>query len=252
MPSSSSTSPASPNPTNPPSKPWSPSPAQLGLIKLVVFSLGLLPLARLLGDLGPNPPEFVSQHTGTWTFNLLLLTLCVSPLRAWTGAHWLIRLRRSLGLLSFFYALLHLASFALFEHEFAINAIARDILDRPFIAVGFVAFLLMLPLALTSNHRAIARLGGRRWQELHRNIYLIGILAAVHYLWLARITEYFYPLSYTIILALLLAWRVGERLKKSHQPVPAGFQGKVEPLHFFKQKPGTTKTDTPKSDTSQS
>lgn len=216
--------------------PWTPGPTQLLLIKLLLIALCLLPLARLFGDLGPNPPEFVSRHTGTWTFNLLLLTLSVSPLRAWTGAHWLLRLRRSLGLLTFAYALLHFASFALFDHELDIQAIATDIVDRPFIAVGFAALLLMLPLALTSSNRAIALLGGRRWQELHRSIYLIGILAAIHYLWLAKITTYFYPLTYTLLLVLLLAWQVGARLKKASAPAP-GFRGGAQPIKFFREKP---------------
>ena len=217
--------------------PWTPNPTQLFFIKLGLIALCLLPLGALLGDLGPNPPEFVSRHTGSWTFNLLLLTLLVSPLRAWTGAHWLLRLRRSLGLLTFFYALLHFAAFALFEHELEMGAIAADILERPFIAVGFVAFLLLIPLALTSSNWAIARLGGRRWQELHRSIYLIGILAALHYLWLTKITAYYYPLTYSILLALLLAWRVGQRLKKASGPAQ-GFRGGPQTIQFFKEKPG--------------
>lgn len=217
-------------------KVWAPGKGQLLAIKLGVIALALLPLARLFGDLGANPPEFVSRHTGTWTFNLLLLTLLVSPLRAWTGAHWLIRLRRSLGLLTFSYALLHFAVFALFDHELDFMEIAMDISDRPFIAVGFTAFVLMIPLALTSSNWAIARMGGRRWQELHRSIYLIGILAAIHYLWLTKITAYFYPLTYTILLALLLAWRVKERLRKASVPVPQPSPD-TQTIQFFKQKP---------------
>lgn len=217
-------------------KAWAPGKGQLLAIKLGVIALALLPLVRLFGDLGANPPEFVSRHTGTWTFNLLLLTLLVSPLRAWTGAHWLIRLRRSLGLLTFSYALLHFAAFALFDHELDFMEIAMDISDRPFIAVGFTAFVLMIPLALTSSNWAIGRLGGRRWQELHRSIYLIGILAAIHYLWLTKITAYFYPLTYTILLVLLLAWRVKERLRKASAPVPQPNPG-PQTIQFFKQKP---------------
>lgn len=215
---------------------WNPSSKQLLLIKLALIALSLLPLLRLFGDLGPNPPEFVSHHTGTWTFNFLLLTLLVSPLRAWTGAHWLLRLRRNLGVLSFFYALLHVSAFVIFEHQFDITEIAKDVLDRPFITVGFAAFVLMIPLALTSNNRAVAYLGGKRWRELHRMVYAIGILAAIHYLWLSKVTTYFYPLTYTILLILLLGWRAARFMDKSRPPSPPQHD-KEQPIQFFKQKP---------------
>ncbi len=223
-------------------KPWTPSNPQLLGIKLLLIILSLLPLLRLFGDLGANPPEFVSRHTGTWTFNFLLLTLLVSPLRAWTGLHWLVRLRRSLGLLTFLYATLHFASFALFDHELDIQEISQDILDRPFIAVGFTAYMLMVPLALTSSNWAISRLGGKRWKELHRSIYLIGILAAIHDLWLTRITAYFYPLTYVVLLTILLGWRVLDYLKRAR--APAQHQARVpqasgpQTIRFFKEKPG--------------
>ena len=162
-------------------------------LKLALFLLALLPLGRLLwaawtGDFGPNPVEFVQRWTGTWTFNFLLLTLCITPLRVWTQWHWLLRLRRMLGLFTFFYATLHFLSFIGFDHSFDVDAIARDIFKRPFVTVGFAAFVLLIPLAATSNQWAIRKLGGRRWQDLHRNVYLIGILAAVHYFWLAKAT----------------------------------------------------------------
>ncbi|HRH14569.1 MAG TPA: protein-methionine-sulfoxide reductase heme-binding subunit MsrQ [Azonexus sp.] len=208
-------------------------------LKLVLFVLALLPLGRLLwaartGDFGPNPVEFVQRWTGTWTFNFLLLTLCITPLRVWTQRHWLLRLRRMLGLFTFFYATLHVLSFIGFDHSFDVDAIARDIFKRPFVTVGFAAFVLLIPLAATSNQWAIRKLGGRRWQELHRNVYLIGILAAVHYFWLVKATALLWPLAYSVALALLLGWRVRERRRKAI-PVPR-FEN-AKPLKFFKQKP---------------
>ena len=208
-------------------------------LKLALFLLALLPLGRLLwaawtGDFGPNPVEFVQRWTGTWTFNFLLLTLCITPLRVWTQWHWLLRLRRMLGLFTFFYATLHFVSFIGFDHSFDVDAIARDIFKRPFVTVGFAAFVLLIPLAATSNQWAIRKLGGRRWQELHRNVYLIGILAAVHYFWLVKATALLWPLAYSVALAFLLGWRVRERRRKAI-PVPR-FEN-AKPLKFFRQKP---------------
>ena len=215
------------------------SPPPLARIKLAVFLLALLPLGRLLwaawtGDFGPNPVEFVQRWTGSWTFNFLLLTLCITPLRVWTQWHWLLRLRRMLGLFTFFYATLHFLSFIGFDHAFALDAIARDIFKRPFVTVGFAAFVLLIPLAATSNQWAIRNLGGRRWQELHRSVYLIGILAAVHYFWLVKATALLWPLAYAVALAFLLGWRVRERRRKAI-PVPR-FEN-AKPLRFFRQKP---------------
>lgn len=211
----------------------------LGPIKAALFLLCLLPCGRLAwaawtGDFGPNPVEFVQRWTGTWTFNLLLLTLCVSPLRSLTQWHWLIRLRRMLGLFCFFYAVLHFLSFIGFDHDFDLTAIGLDIAKRPFVTVGFAAFLLLIPLAATSSQFAIRRLGGRRWQELHRSIYLIGILATIHYFWLVKATALIWPTAYAIALALLLGWRIRERRRKAI-PVPR-FTG-AKPIRFFSQKP---------------
>jgi methionine sulfoxide reductase heme-binding subunit len=215
-----------------------PSPP-IARIKAALFTLALLPLARLLwaahtGDFGPEPEQFVERWTGTWTFNFLLLTLCISPLRAITQWHWLLRLRRLLGLFTFFYATLHFLAFIGFDHAFAVDAISRDIFKRPFVIIGFAAFLLLLPLAATSNQWALRQLGGRKWQELHRNIYLIAILAAVHYFWLSKVEALLWPLAYSVALALLLGWRVRERRRKAI-PVPQ-FEN-VKPLKFFKRKP---------------
>ena len=218
---------------------FNPTSRQLAGIKLAVFTLCLLPFIRLLwaawsDDFGPNPVEFVQRWTGSWTFNLLLLTLCVSPLRGLTEWHWLLRLRRMLGLFTFFYAMLHFLSFIGFDHLFEIDDIARDILKRPFVTVGFAAFVLLVPLAATSNPWAIRKLGGRRWQELHRNIYLIVLLACVHYFWLVKATALLWPLAYSVATALLLGWRVRERQRKAI-PVPTVRPGK--PLKFFPKRP---------------
>ena len=215
------------------------TPPPLARIKLALFLLALLPLARppwaaWTGDFGPNPVEFVQRWTGAWTFNFLLLTLCITPLRVWTQWHWLLRLRRMLGLFTFFYATLHFLSFIGFDHSFAVDAIARDVFKRPFVTVGFAAFVLLIPLAATSNQWAIRKLGGRRWQELHRSVYLIGILACVHYFWLVKATALLWPLAYSVALALLLGWRVRERRRKA-VPVPR-FEN-AKPLKFFRQKP---------------
>jgi sulfoxide reductase heme-binding subunit YedZ len=213
----------------------------LAPVKAAVFILCLLPLARLgwaaaTGDFGANPVEFVQRWTGTWTFNLLLITLCISPLRSLTGLHWLIRLRRMLGLFTFFYATLHFLAFVGFDHAFAIDEIARDILKRPFVTIGFAAFTLLVPLAATSNQWAIRRLGGRRWQELHRSVYLIAILATVHYFWLVKATALMWPLAYALVLALLLGWRVQERRRKAKPAAPA-LPASAKPLKFFARRP---------------
>lgn len=218
---------------------FSPAPRQLALIKTCLFLVFLLPFSRLLwsfwtNDFGSEPVEFVQRWTGIWTFNLLLLTLCITPLRTMTQWHWLLRLRRMFGLFSFFYATLHFLSFIGFDHEFSIDYIAQDVFKRPFVIVGFAAFLLLIPLAATSNQWAVRKLGGRKWQELHRNIYLISILACVHFFWLSKVSNLLWPLAYTIAVALLLGWRVQERRRKA---IPAPQFPATKPLKFFKKKP---------------
>lgn len=218
---------------------FNPDARQMGQIKMVVFILCLLPLGRLLwaaytDDFGPNPVEFVQRWTGSWTFNLLLIALCVTPLRTMTQWHWLLRLRRMLGLFCFFYACLHFLSFIGFDHSFEVDEIAKDVFKRPFVSLGFTAFVLLIPLAATSNNWAIRKLGGRKWQELHRNIYLISILAALHYFWLVKATALLWPLAYSVALAVLLGWRIRERRRKA---IPAPQFQSAKPLKFFKQKP---------------
>lgn len=228
---------------------WQPSPGQLGPLKGALFLLCLLPFARLvvgvLNDgLGPNPLEFITRFTGTWTFNFLLITLTVTPLRKLAGLPWLIRIRRMLGLFCFFYACLHFLTFVWFDHFFDWQEIVRDVAKRPFVTAGFTAFLLLVPLALTSSNWAVRRLGGKRWQTLHRLVYAIGIVACVHYFWLVKPIALIYPLTYSLMLAVLLGWRAKERIRafgpwpvvgapSGSAPQPAA----ARPLQFFRQRP---------------
>ncbi|MGE5027468.1 MAG: sulfite oxidase heme-binding subunit YedZ [Betaproteobacteria bacterium] len=176
-----------------------------------LFAVCLLPLARLIvlgfgGGLGANPIEFITHSTGTWTLVGLLVTLSVTPLRRLTGRVELVRYRRMLGLFAFFYACLHFVTYIWLDQFFDPASIAKDIVKRPFITVGFTAFVLLIPLAATSTHAMMRRLG-RRWQQLHRLIYPIALLGVLHYLWLVKkdITQ---PLIFGAVLALLLVMRL--------------------------------------------
>jgi methionine sulfoxide reductase heme-binding subunit len=201
----------------------------VGILKALVFVLSLLPLAYYgwgawHDTLGANPIETITRGMGTWTLNFLLITLAVTPLRKLTGWHAALRLRRMLGLFTFFYAVLHLTSYLWFDQFFDWGEIAQDILKRPFITVGMAAFMLLVPLAATSSNWAIRRLGGRRWQTLHRTVYVIGILAVLHYSWLVK-ADQSQPLLYGGILVVLLGlrawWREVERraqLAGKYQP----------------------------------
>lgn len=179
--------------------------------KLWLFAICLLPLARLFvlgfGDgLGANPIEFITHSTGTWTLVGLLVTLSVTPLRRLTGRADLIRYRRMLGLFAFFYAALHFMTYLWLDQFFDLAGIAKDIAKRPFVTVGFAAFVLLIPLAATST-RAMMRRLGRRWQQLHRLVYLIALLGVIHYLWLVK-KDLTQPLIFGAVLILLLAMRL--------------------------------------------
>jgi len=187
--------------------------AHVPLLRGIVFVACLLPVARLvalgLADaLGANPVEFVTRSTGTWTLVLICATLAVTPLRRLTGWHALLRVRRMLGLFAFAHASLHLLSYVWFDQWFDWLAILVDIVKRPFVTVGFAAWLLMLPLAVTSTDAMIRRLG-RRWSELHRAIYAIAVLAVLHFVWhKAGKNDFAEPSAYGVAVALLLAWRL--------------------------------------------
>ena len=182
-------------------------------LKPAVFLLSLLPLARLFllgfaGELGANPVEFVTRSTGTWALVMLCLTLAVTPLRRLSGWNALVRLRRMLGLFAFFYASLHFTVFLWLEHWFDVAAMLLDVLERPFVTAGFLAFLLMLPLAATSTQAMVRRLGSR-WQALHRLVYLIAPLAVLHFWWhKAGKNDFGEPAFYGAVVALLLAARL--------------------------------------------
>ena len=180
--------------------------------KPLVFLAALGPVGYLVygafaDALGANPLDAITDQTGTWTLRFLVLTLLVTPLRRWTGWNWLIRYRRMLGLFAFFYGSLHFLTFIGFDHFFAVDDILKDIAKRPFITVGFAAFILMLPLAITSTTGWIRRLGGRRWNLLHRLVYASALLGVVHYWWLVK-ADVSRPARYAAIVALLLAVRV--------------------------------------------
>jgi sulfoxide reductase heme-binding subunit YedZ len=173
----------------------------------------LLPAAWLFyaaaGDLlGANPQEALERRTGDWALRLLCLTLAVTPLRQWTGWHALLRFRRMLGLATFGYACLHLLAYSWFDMGFDLAAIVGDIPKRPFILVGFTAWLLLLPLAATSFNRAIKALGGKRWQALHRAVYAIAGFALLHFFWMRAGKNDFAEWSiYAVVLGGLLGWR---------------------------------------------
>ena len=181
------------------------------MVKAVLFLVCLVPLGRLAwfaysGGLGANPIEFITRSTGTWTLVFLLITLSVTPLRHLTGRNQLIRYRRLLGLFAFFYACLHFTTYIWLDQFFEWPAIVKDVIKRPFITVGFASFILLIPLAATSTHAMQRRLK-RRWQQLHRVVYLIAIGGVVHYWWLVKkdVTQ---PLLYAVALAVLLGFRL--------------------------------------------
>jgi sulfoxide reductase heme-binding subunit YedZ len=186
--------------------------------KPLLFVVALLPLAWLVygaaaGRLGANPAEALIRGSGDWTLRALCLTLAVTPLRQATGWHALARLRRGLGLFTFFYGVLHFLCFAWLDMGFDVAAIVRDIGKRPFILVGSAALLLMVPLAATSFNRAIRALGAARWQALHRSVYAVALLALLHFFWMRAGKHDFGEWAlYAALIALLLGWRVWRRL----------------------------------------
>ena len=193
-------------------------PAKLRTVKAVLFVLALLPLARLvtlgvLDDLGANPVEFVIRSNGTWTLTFLLITLAITPLKKITGMGWLLGLRRMLGLFAFFYAVLHFLSYVWLDQWFDWHAIVKDVAKHRYVLVGFAAFLCLIPLAATSTNAMMRRLG-KRWQALHRLVYVIGVLGVVHYWWLVK-KDITLPLVYGAVLALLLGYRLFSRPQRS-------------------------------------
>ena len=187
--------------------------------KPLVFLAALLPLAALVGgaiagSLGANPAETLIRSTGDWTLRMLCLTLAITPLRQASGWFAILRLRRMLGLFSFFYGLLHFLCFAWLDMGFDLASILRDIAKRPFILVGTSALLLMLPLAATSFNRAIRTLGAARWQRLHRAVYAVALLALLHFFWMRSGKNDFAEVAiYAVVIGVLLGWRLWRRVR---------------------------------------
>lgn len=185
---------------------------RLGITKIVIFTSALVPLGRLVwkalhNGLGANPIEVITHSTGDWTLILILTTLSITPLRMLTKQYWLIGVRRMIGLFAFFYACLHFTTYIWLDKFFDWHEMIKDIAKRPFITVGFTAFVLLIPLVLTSTKRWIGRLGGKNWQRLHRLIYVTAIAGVIHYIWLVK-ADLRKPLQYAFVLAVLLLYRV--------------------------------------------
>ena len=194
--------------------------------KLVVFLACLSPFAYLFwraysGQLTANPVEFVQHFTGDWTLRFLLITLSITPLRRLLNLPDLIRFRRMLGLFAFTYVCLHFLTYIWPDQDFNLAGMWKDVAKRPFITVGFLGFVLLIPLALTSTKGWMRRLGGKRWQALHRLIYVIAICGVIHYYWLVK-SDHRLPLLYGAILGVLLLFRlVSSVLKPRPAPIPA-------------------------------
>jgi sulfoxide reductase heme-binding subunit YedZ len=187
--------------------------------KVAVFVLALFPLAYLgwrayRGELTANPVEFIQHFTGDWTLRFLLITLAVTPLRKLLNMPDLIRFRRMLGLFAFFYVCLHFLTYIGPDQAFDLGGMWKDVAKRRYITVGFLGFALFIPLALTSTKGWIRRLGGKRWQALHRLIYVIALCGVIHYYWLVK-SDHRLPLLYGAILAILLLYRLAASLWKT-------------------------------------
>ena len=193
--------------------------------KVVVFLLCLVPFFSLVdrslhSRLGANPVEFLQHATGDWTLRFLVFALCITPFRKLLNLPDLIRYRRMIGLFAFFYACQHFLTYLGPDQAFNLSGMWKDVAKRPFITVGFLGFVLLIPLALTSTTGWIRRLGGKRWQTLHRAIYISAIAGVVHYYWLVK-SDVRKPLFYGALVAILLLWRLGSWISKRRSPAPA-------------------------------
>lgn len=181
------------------------------VVKVLTFAAALIPAAALVyrfytNNLTANPGDYITDQTGTWTITFLTISLAVTPVRRLTGWNQAIKLRRMLGLFAFFYATLHMLTWVVFVHFFDVSFMVEDVIKRPFITVGMATFLILLALAVTSNRFAVRRLG-RRWQTLHRLVYVAGIGAVIHFWWLVKadITE---PRRWALAMGALLGFRL--------------------------------------------
>lgn len=199
-------------------------PQSVTVLWWLFLALAFVPLARLVvlaftGGLGANPLEFITHSTGDWTLYLFCITLAVTPLRKITGMNWLVRMRRMLGLMAFFYLCLHFTTFVWFDHFFDVAEIWKDIVKRPFITVGVLALVLSIPLAITSTNGMVRRLGGKRWQALHRLVYLIVPLGVLHYWWdKAGKNLIAQPLLFAVLVGVMLALRLLWRQSRASTP----------------------------------
>ena len=192
--------------------------------KVALFLLCLIPFAGLVwriikSDLGANPVEFLQHATGDWTLRFLVFTLCITPFRKLLKLPDLIRFRRMLGLFAFFYVCLHFLTYLGPDQSFDLSAMWKDVAKRPFITVGFTAFVLLIPLAMTSTAGWIRRLGGKRWQLLHRSIYVAAVCGVIHYYWLVK-SDVRKPLFYGALVGILLLWRLGDWFFKRRSQAP--------------------------------
>jgi methionine sulfoxide reductase heme-binding subunit len=183
-------------------------------LKVFVFVLCLLPVVQLAYllfytplNLGANPAEYIIRALGDWSIYFILGGLAITPLRHITGVNALIKFRRMVGLFAFFYVCLHLLAYLGFDRLFIFGEIVEDVIKRPFIAVGFIAFILLIPLAITSTRGFVLRMGGKNWARLHKLIYLIAVLGVVHYWWLVK-KDLTWPMIYAALLAALFLLRV--------------------------------------------
>ena len=191
---------------------FTPTPRQLTAIKSIAFVLALVPFFALIylvaTDQLVEPLQYITRNTGSWTLYFLCITLAVTPLRRLSGWNWLLKLRRMMGLYAFFYALLHFTTFLWFDHFFDVQEMLKDVAKRPFITVGFTAFVLLVPLAVTSTNGMVRRLGGKRWQMLHKLVYVIAPLGILHFWWMrAGKHDFNKPILFGLIVLVLLGMR---------------------------------------------
>src|SRR5258707_482633 len=192
--------------------------------KIIVFAVSLVPVIRIAwrayrGDLTANPVEFLQHQTGDWTLRFLIFTLCVTPFRKLLDLPELIRFRRMLGLFAFFYVSLHFLTYLGPDQSFDLSGMWKDVAKRPFITVGFLGFVLLIPLAITSTAGWIRRLGGKRWQQLHRALYVTAVCGVIHYYWLVK-SDVRKPLFYGALVGILLLWRLGDWFFKRRSQAP--------------------------------
>ena len=198
-----------------------------GMFLACLMPLILLVVAVAMGNLSANPIQDITQETGAWTLRFLLITLCITPFRKLSGWNAVVRFRRMLGLFAFFYGFLHLITYLWLDQFFSVSDIMHDVVKRPFITAGTAGFLLMVPLAVTSTRKWISKLGGKRWQLLHRLVYISAIAGVTHYLWLVK-ADIQRPVRYGVLLSFLLTYRLYVSLRSrfnverfGHEPMPS-------------------------------